>query len=306
LKKILVTGHNGFLGSHLTEELSKKFEIIGLSNNHTKNSKIKQINKDIRKVKTSDIPKDISCIIHLAALTDVKFCEKFPTQCFQVNVMGTQNLLEIARNLNSKFIFLSTSHVYGVPENLPITEKHSLHPTSNYASSKLAAEIICESYSKSYNLDCTILRIFSVYGPKSPEHLVTSRIISQFLTKNIIELGNSNSKRDFIYVKDVISAIEFVIKKSKGFKIYNVGNGKSFSILELCTILENITGKNISIKPIKSLLRKTDAIDVFSNNSHLRQLGWKSKISIKEGLKITFDWFYSNSKKSMLAIHQNN
>ncbi len=296
MKKILVTGYDGFLGSHLTKKLSKRFEIIGLSKNKAKNSKIKQINKDVRKIKTSDIPKDISHIIHLAALTDVKFCEQFPTQCFEVNVMGTQNLLEIARNLNSKFTFLSTSHVYGVPETLPITQKHPLHPTSNYAASKLAAEIICESYSKSYDLDCSILRIFSVYGPKSPEHLVTSRIISQFLTKNILELGNTNSKRDFIYVDDVINAIEFVIKKSKGFKIYNVGNGKSYSILELCTMLENITGKKITINPVKSLLRKTDADDVFSDNSQLRQLGWKSKTSMKEGLNVTFDWFYSNSK----------
>ena len=291
MKKILVTGHNGFLGSHLTEELSKKYQIIGLSNEKTKNSKIKQINKDIRKVKTSDFPKDISHIIHLAALTDVQYCQKYPTQCFEVNVMGTQNLLEIARKLNSKFTYISTSHVYGPPKILPIRETHPVQPTSIYSASKIASEIICESYSKLYGINCNILRIFSVYGPKSPTHLVTSRIMSQILTKNVLELGNTDSKRDFIFVADVISAISFIIKKSNGFNLYNVGCGKSHSILELCYELEKIAGKKISIQSKKSLLRKTDINDIFSNPSKLRRMGWKPNTSFKNGLKITFDWF---------------
>ena len=296
LEKILVTGHTGFLGSHLIESLSKNYQVIGISDKITKNSKIKQIRKDIRKIKPSDIPKNISYIIHLAALTDVQYCQKYPTRCFEINVMGTQNLLEIAKKLNSKFIYLSTSHVYGIPKSLPIKENNPLHPNSNYSASKLAAEIICESYSKSYDVDCTVLRIFSVYGPNSPLHLVTSKIISQILTKDTLQLGNTDSKRDFIFVKDVISAIQLVMKKSKGFNIYNVGNGKSYSILELCNIVKKIAGKNISIKSKKSLLRKTDVDDIFSNNSHLRKLGWKSKISINEGLQTTFDWFNFNSK----------
>lgn len=291
MKKILVTGHNGFLGSHLTEELSKRFEIIGLSNNQTRNSNIKQIKKDIRIIKTSDLPKDISHIIHLAALTDIQYCQKHPTKCFEVNVMGTQHLLEIARKLNSKFIFLSTSHVYGFPKTLPIDEKHTVKPTSIYSASKIAAEVICESYSKLYDIDCDVLRIFSVYGPNSPPHLVTSKIMSQILTTNMLELGNIHSKRDFIFVKDVISAISLIMKKSNGFNIYNVGSGKSHSILELCNVLGGFTEKNISIKSKNSLLRKTDINDIFSNSSKMHKLGWRSNTSFQDGLKITFDWF---------------
>lgn len=296
MKKILVTGHTGFLGSHLVKQLSKKYKILGISNQTPENPLIKQIKKDIRKVKLNDIPNDISYIIHLAAITDVQYCQKYPTECFNVNVLGTQNLLELCRKLNSKFIYFSTSHVYGIPKTLPLDENHTLCPISNYAASKLAAEIICKSYSESYNMDCAVLRIFSVYGPKSPRYLVTSRIISQFLMKNVLELGNVNSKRDFIFVKDVINAVEFVMKKSKQYKIYNVGNGKSCSILDLCNILESITGKKITIKSKRSFLRKNDINNMFSNNFNLRQLGWKPKVSLNEGLQITFDWFALNSK----------
>jgi len=294
LKKVLLTGHSGFLGSHLTEELTKNYQILGISDKKIKNPAIKQIKKDIRKIKPSDIPKDISHIFHLAALTDIQYCQKFPSNCFDVNVMGTQNMLEICRKLDSKFLFLSTSHVYGKPETLPIGEDHSTIPTSVYSASKLAAEIICESYAKSYGTDCSILRIFSVYGPNSPSHLVTSRIISQILTKDVLQLGNIKTKRDFIFVDDIISAIKLVMKKSKGFNIYNVGNGKSRSILELCNLLQKISGKKISIKSKKSLLRKNEIDDVVSNSLKLKKLGWKPMFSLNEGLKITYDWFKQN------------
>jgi len=208
--------------------------------------------------------------------------------------MGTQNMLEISRKINSKFLFLSTSHVYGKPKTLPIREDHSTIPTSVYSASKLAAETICQSYAKSYGIDCSILRIFSVYGPNSPPHLVTSRIISQILTKDVLQLGNIKTKRDFIFVNDVISAIKLVMKKSKGFNIYNVGNGKSHSILELCNLLQEIGNKKISIKAKKSLFRKNEIDDIISNSSKLKKLGWKPIFSLNEGLKITYEWFKLN------------
>lgn len=294
LKKVLLTGHSGFLGSHLTKELTKNYQVLGISDKKIKNPDIKQIKKDIRKIKPSDVPKDISYIFHLAALTDIQYCQKFPSTCFDVNVMGTQNILEICRKLDSKFLFLSTSHVYGKPKTLPIREDHPTVPTSIYSTSKLAAEIICESYAKSYGIDCSILRIFSVYGPNSPPHLVTSRIISQILTKDVLQLGNIKTKRDFIFVNDIISAIKLVMKKSKGFNIYNVGNGKSHSILELCNLLQKISDKKISIKSKKSLLRKNEIDDVISNSLKLKKLGWKPMFSLNEGLKITYDWFKQN------------
>ena len=129
-------------------------------------------------------------------------------------------MLEIARKHNSKFIYISTSHVYGIPKTLPIKEDHPLNPTSVYASSKLAGEIITQSYGNNYGINTSILRIFSVYGDDSPSYLVTSKIISQLFTKNKISIGNVYPKRDFIYIDDVGSAIELVLRKSHGFNVY--------------------------------------------------------------------------------------
>ena len=178
MKKILITGHNGFLGRNLVDFLSSKHQIIGVSN-FIRNDKIKQIKSDIGKLTLNKIPKDISCIIHLAALTDVSYCEKNPAKCIEVNVLGTQKMLDIARKLNSKFIFLSTSHVYDKPKKLPILETDKIQATSIYSASKILAEKICESYANSYGMNISILRLFSVYGPHSSPHLVTTKIIQQ-------------------------------------------------------------------------------------------------------------------------------
>lgn len=294
LKKILITGHDGFVGSHLVNFLSKNYEIIGLSKKkQSQRNDIKQIKTDIRKITLKLIPKDIYCIIHLAAITDVKYCQNEPTECFDVNVKGTQNLLELARKLNSKFIYMSTSHVYGVPKKIPITEDHPKNPTSIYSASKLAGEIICESYAKTYNMPITILRLFSVYGPNSPAHLVTSRIISQMLSGNLLKLGNLKPKRDFVHIQDVITAIELMLKKSHGFNSYNVGTGRSYSIEEVCKFLEEISKKKLKIKSVKSYIRKSDVDNFVSDSNKLKKLGWMSETEIKEGLLQTYNWFKS-------------
>jgi len=296
LSKILVTGYDGFIGSHLTDKLLNEYQVIGLSNNKKGKKEIQQIKKDIRKISIYDIPKNIDCIIHLAAITDVAFCQDHPLDCYDVNVLGTQKLLEIARKINSKFIFLSTSHVYGIPTKLPISENHPRHPTSIYAGSKLAAEIICESYATSYGMNISIIRLFSVYGPKSPPHLVIQKIISQLMKNNTIRLGNLSPKRDFIYIDDVIQAIQLVLKKSKTFNVYNVGSEKNYSILQVCEIIKKLTQRDFKIKSIKSLSRKVEIDKVVSNSTKIKKLGWKPKTSIQKGLKKTFEYYVSQLK----------
>jgi len=293
MKKIIITGHNGFLGTNIVKQLSKKYKIIGIST-VDQNTEIFQIKRDVRKISLNEIPKDIFCIIHLAAITDVKYCEENLRECFDVNFNGTLNMLEISRKLKSRFIYFSTSHVYGLPKKLPITEDHSLNPSSIYSSSKLAGEIICKAYSKAYDLDTSILRLFSVYGPNSPIHHVINRIISQLLNQKVIELGNLHSKRDFIYVDDVIYALEFCLEKVKGFNIYNIGGEKSYSILEICELLKQITGKEFEIKSISSKIRQNDPPEILSDSSKIKKLNWEPQIGLKEGLELTYDWFKDN------------
>jgi len=229
--------------------------------------------------------------MHLAALTDVSYCNNHPSKTFQVNALGTQNLLEIARNTNSKFIYLSTSHVFGNPKQIPIKENHPKQPTSIYSASKLTGEILCESYSKTYGLDISIARLFSIYGPNSPKHLVTSKIIQQILKGKIVELGNTKSKRDFLYIDDVIKALEILLKNTKGYNSYNIGSGKSYSIETLCRRAIEISNKNIQFKSKKSLSRTKDIPNIVANCSKIKKLGWKPQMKLNDGLKLTYDWF---------------
>jgi UDP-glucose 4-epimerase len=290
MKNIIVTGHDGFLGSHLVPELQKKFNVIGVSKT-SHNQKITQLKKDICKISYLDFPEKINYIIHLAAITDPIYCQKNPKECFNVNVNGTQNILELARRKDSKIIFFSTSHVYGIPKKLPVKEGDPKHPNSIYSDSKLDAEIICESYSRTYGLDVSIARLFSVYGPNSSSHLVVNSIINQLLKNKVIQLGNVNSRRDFIYVTDVIQAIKIILKTIHGFNDYNVGTGKSYSILEICEILKKISKKNIPVKSIKSKIRKNDLSKIVCDPTKIQNLGWKPKIGISVGLQKMLEWY---------------
>ena len=245
-------------------------------------------------IKDSDIVKN-SCIIHLAAITDVAYCEKYPEECYRVNVMATQKILEIARKKNCSLIYPSTSHVYAIPHKLPIKETHPTNATSVYSESKISGEKLCETYSKSYGLNISVLRLFSTYGPKNSEYKVESRIITQLLSNTSIKIGNLFPKRDFVYIDDVIRAFQTVMKNLKGFNTYNVGSERSYSIQEICNILKKLSGKKIPIITDKAKLRKNDTKNVVSDCSKIKKLGWKPKISIKKGLELTLNWYIAKN-----------
>ena len=287
LDRIIITGHNGFIGRYLAKSLINKKRIIGISNKIHKDLDINQIQKDIRKITPKLFTGNISCIIHLAAMTGVDECQKFPEACFQTNVVGTQKMLEVARKKNCKFLFVSTSHVYGIPSKLLVAEDDPKNPISIYSASKLAAEHCCEAYSKTYGIDVAIIRLFSVYGPGSSNYNVVNRIVSQLLTKDTIMMGNLYPKRDFVYITDAVQAINIVMKKMKGFDTYNVGTGKSYSIGEVGELLKKISRKNTKIKSIKSFSRKLEIENIYANSKKLKNLGWKPMIPLKVGLKKT-------------------
>ena len=288
MKKILITGSSGFIGKNLVESLLSEYEITGLSKQQ-KSSKSNHIIKDISKITSKDF-KNIFCIIHLAAITDLKVCKDFPDQCITTNVLGTQKILESARKNNCKVIYASTSHVYGIPKKLPINETTSTSPTSMYAGSKLAGEILCESYHKQFDMDISIVRIFSVYGPESNNHYVVSNIVEQLKKSNKIKLGNVNSRRDFIFISDVINAFKIILNNINGFNIYNVGAEKSYSIKEICKKFEKLHGKKIIIKSTLKENSKLDAKNIVCDATKLKKLGWKSKISLDEGLKKMYEY----------------
>ena len=291
MKEIIITGHTGFIGTFLTQKLvSSPYKITGISRTKQKQFNIKQKQKDLNKITNSDIPKN-SIIGHLSANADFALCQKKPKECFLTNVVGTEHLLEIARKKDCKLLFLSTSHIYGVSRKLPINEDHRREATSIYSATKLQGEILCESFSKTYGMDITMVRLFSVYGPQSPKYSLVLRIIKQLLEKNELRLGNLFPKRDFIFIDDVVRALIMLLKQIKGFNTFNIGSGSTTSIQTLCNKLMKLGKKTIPIIPEKTLLRKDDIPEIRSDISKIKQLGWEPKISLDEGLKRTLNWY---------------
>jgi UDP-glucose 4-epimerase len=294
LKKILVTGFNGFIGSHLIPTLIHNYDVIGFSHSKNPKSKITQIKGDITKIDKNIIPSKISTIIHLSAISDVDYCQKNPLESSMVNIIGTQKILELARKNDSNVIFLSTAHVFGKTKNSPINENHNKNPQSIYAGTKLAGEALCESYSKSYGLDIGVARLFSVYGPNSPKHSVTESITKQIISNNVIQLGTISTKRDFLYVQDAINAILLIMKKNHNYNDYNIGSGKSYTINQICKILKDISKKKFIIKKLKAKIRKNESLEYRSNSSKLKKLGWTPKTSLLDGLTVTYNWYLNN------------
>jgi nucleoside-diphosphate-sugar epimerase len=288
MEKILITGSTGFIGKHLVKKL-KKHKIIELSNCVKK--KRNHIKKNISTLSVNDIPKDITCIIHLAAMSDITLCNTNPDKCFRVNVIGTQKILEIAKKINAKVIFISSSHVYGNPEKNPISENSKLKPSSMYGTSKMLGEELCKKYSEFFKLDISVVRLFSVYGPNSPKHLVINKIITNAIESKKIELGNIFPRRDFVYIDDVINGIEKIMNETKKFQIFNIGTGKSHSIKKVHKIIEKHCKKKIPIHIQKTLLRNNEIKNVRANINKLKRVGWNSKIELNEGLKKTINWY---------------
>ena len=139
-------------------------------------------------------------------------------------------------------------------------------------------------------MDVSIIRLFSVYGPRSPPHLVTSRIVSQ-LGKKSIKLGNLNARRDFVYISDVVRAIVTVLTKSRGLDVYNVGTGKSNSIFDIYETLTKISGKKTPIKSIRSKQRKGDIKEMRADISKIKKLGWRPTVTLSAGLQMLYNWY---------------
>ena len=295
MKRILITGATGFIGTHLIPELIKNHKIVGISKNKIKTSKnFTSSNVDITNEKLK-IKNKYTDIIHMAAYSDVTYCNLNPTKCYELNVKSTQKMLEIARKKDSNFIFLSSSHVYGNPIKQPIVEDSVCNPSTHYASSKKMSEILCETYAKTYGLDIQVARLFSVYGPKSPKSNLIFNIINQIINNSKIILGNTYPKRDFIFISDVIMGLTKILNsKKKGFQVYNLGSGKSVSVENIVKNCLTISNKKLKTISSKEKRRKNEIINIQANISKMKkEFDWKTEISLKKGLEMTYNHYSS-------------
>ena len=287
-----MTGSSGFIGSYLVPQLLKQnYKVFGISKRKQKSFKnFISHSMDISKITNSKLQNNFSKIIHMAALSDVDYCNLNPSKCYEINVNGTQKMLEIARKNDAEFIFLSSSHIYGNSKNLPLSETESSLPLSHYASSKKMSEILCETYALTYGLNIQIARIFSVYGPNSSKSNFIFNVINQVIHDSQIILGNITPKRDFIFIDDVITGLLNIINsKKKGCNIYNLGTGKSTSIIDLIDLVLNFSNKKMRVISKKDKIRKNDVLEVCANISKMNsQFNWKPQVSLKKGLEITY------------------
>jgi len=311
--KVLVTGSEGFIGSHLTELLVEKgFEVKAFVRYNFKNdwgwleeSKYKNdieiYTGDVRDYDSVyDAMKNVDVVFHLAALIGIPYSYISPLAYIKTNTEGTYNVLESGRKLNLKRIIItSTSEIYGTAQYVPIDEQHPYNPQSPYAASKAAADHLALSYYRSFGTPVTIIRPFNTYGPRQSARAVIPTIISQILAgKKQIKLGNLSPTRDLNYVKDIANGFITVgLHENTVGDVYNLGTGQEISIGDLAEKIIELTGKKVEIIEDTQRIRpeKSEVERLLSNAEKAKKTtGWKPKYMLEEGLKETIDWIKNN------------
>jgi UDP-glucuronate 4-epimerase len=314
-KKILVTGGAGFIGSHLVGRLLKEgYEVICLDNfNDYYNPQVKRdnIKPYLREKRFDLIEADIrdkdtlkkifekykfQKVIHLAAQAGVRLSLKQPNLYVDVNVNGTLNLLELSKEYKiANFVFGSSSSVYGATKEIPFSEEGKLKPISPYGVSKRTGELLCSTYNHLYNLPVTILRFFTVYGPRQRPDMAIhkfTKLIDE--GKEIYLYGNGETSRDYTYISDIVEGIIFSLNKDFNYKIFNLGNSNPTNLSHLISLIEKNLGKSAKIKYLPE--QPGDPSITFANISKSKgMLNYNPKINIEEGIKNFIEW-YKNEK----------
>ena len=318
MKKIIVTGGLGFIGSNLIELLlKKKYQVTNLdkvtysSNFYNtyefkKSKKYNFIKCDIKNPKIKNILFKFKpdCIFNLAAETHVDRSIDNPESFIQSNIVGVHNLLECFKKYSeshkSKLIHISTDEVYGDILTGRSSERYPYKPSSPYAASKAASDHLVSSYVRTYKIPAIITNCSNNYGPKQhPEKLIPKLIYNIINNKPLPIYGNGKNSREWIYVKDHCEALLKVYQKGKVGEFYNIGSNKNLNNIEVCKKLLNVSKNLINLgKKVKiSFVKDRPGHDVrYALNSYKikRKLNWAPKISFAEGIKLTFDWYNKN------------
>jgi UDP-glucose 4-epimerase len=295
MKRILITGGAGFLGSHLAERLVElKYEVIVLDNfisGSLKNlkkiqNKVKIVKLDISKSKSS-LKKyfyRVDTVVHLAALVSMHQSVVKPEYYFKNNIIGTFNVLNAAKKNNVKnFIYTASASCYGIPKKFPTNENNKIDLKNPYALTKYLGEELVLHWCKMYKMKCVSLRLFNVYGPRSKitgsyNSVISTFLLQKKLNKPLTIVGDGKQTRDFVYVLDVVNAIILSLRNNKNFEqIYNVGSGKEAKINNIAKLFGK-KFKNIKKRPQETLRSLANITKI------KRILKWKPQITIEKGI----------------------
>jgi NAD dependent epimerase/dehydratase len=316
-RRVLVTGADGFIGSHLTEALVERgaavtalclynsFDSCGWLDSIPEaiRARLQIVRGDVRDaafVRTIVQGQDI--VFHLAALIGIPYSYVAAHSYVQTNVMGTLNLLEVCREAGvSRIVHTSTSEVYGTALTLPISESHVLQGQSPYSASKIGADMMAEAFARSFGVPVVILRPFNTYGPRQSERAVIPTVIRQALDRSCahIRIGDVSTVRDFTFVDDTVAAF-LAIATAPGVEFgcaYNAGSGRSVSIaemIELVVELAGCEGKPIDHDPARVRPVDSEVRALLADSSCLASTtGWQPKVNLRDGLMRTISWWHS-------------
>jgi len=316
-KTVLITGAEGFIGSHLTERLlslGAKVKALVMYNSFNRwgwidtfpSGEVNKLNVICGDVREADILKaalkDVDIVFHLAALIAIPYSYASPSSYVKTNIEGTLNLLQTALDSGvEKFLHTSTSEVYGTAVYVPIDEKHPLQGQSPYSASKIGADMIAESFYRSFGLPVTTLRPFNTYGPRQSMRAIIPTLIVQMINGNKVQLGSLHPVRDFTYVTDTVEGF-ITVAETDGIhgEVINIGSANGISIGELAKKLIKVMGRNANIECKEKRVRpsKSEVNRLICNNQKAKELiGWQPKVSLDEGLEKTINWFKENLKE---------
>jgi len=310
MKKVLVTGADGFIGSHLTEILlAKGYKVKALSQYNSfnywgwlediePNKNLEVVSGDIRDpFYCEEIMKDIDTVFHLAALIAIPFSYKAPQSYVETNITGTLNICNAAlKNSVKRVLVTSTSEVYGTAQYVPIDEKHPKQPQSPYSASKIGADAMALSYYNAFSLPVTIVRPFNTYGPRQSARAIIPTIISQIASGiETIKLGDLTPTRDFNFVKDTCYGFLAISDCNETIgKEINIASNYEISMGDTLNIIKNKMNSNVKFITDEQRLRpeNSEVFRLWGDNTLIRKLtGWQPKYSIEQGLGETIEWF---------------
>jgi len=310
MTKVLVTGADGFIGSHLVESLlNKDYKVKALSMYNSfnnwgwletipKNKNLEIVSGDIRDANfCKKIMEDVTTVYNLAALIAIPYSYIAPDSYIDTNIKGTLNICQAAKDRGDiKVIQISTSEVYGTAQYVPIDEKHPKQPQSPYSATKIGADAIALSFYSAFELPVVVARPFNTYGPRQSARAIIPTIITQIASgTEVIKLGDLSPTRDLNYVEDTCNGLIALADCDKAVgKEVNISSNYEISMKNTLELIKELMNSNVSFKTEKKRLRpeKSEVFRLLGDNSLLKKLtGFKPSFTLKEGLQRTIKWF---------------